>query len=115
MTILTSAAGAAPKRTFIGSALYALRLIAVNFLVFAIMAELVSVVLVHRKSWPSSRPTYRLNYNEFWADINPAFGVWHRPNGHFFTKVAASASNTRRIAMARATKSAACIHRNLAP
>ncbi len=84
MTNPTSAAGAAPKRTFIGSALYALRLIAVNFLVFAIMAELVSVVLVHRKSWPSSRPTYRLNYNEFWADINPAFGVWHRPNGHFF-------------------------------
>jgi hypothetical protein len=84
MTNSTSAAGAAAKRTFIGSALYALRLIAVNFLVFAVMAELVSVVLVHRKNWPSSRPTYRLNYNEFWADINPAFGVWHRPNGHFF-------------------------------
>jgi hypothetical protein len=59
------------------------RLILVNFLVFAILAELASIVLVHRKNWPASKPTYHLNYNQFWADINPAFGVWHRPNGHF--------------------------------
>jgi hypothetical protein len=61
----------------------ALRLLAVNFLVFAILAELLCIVFVHLKSWPSSRPTYHLNYNLFWADINPDFGVWHRPNGHF--------------------------------
>jgi hypothetical protein len=71
------------RRSVLRSALYAVRLIAVNLLVFAVMAELVSVVLVHRKNWPSSRPTYRLNYNEFWSDLNPVFGVWHRPNGRF--------------------------------
>jgi hypothetical protein len=43
-------------------------------------------VLVHRKSWPASRPTYHLSYNLFWADINPAFGVWHRSNGVFMHK-----------------------------
>jgi hypothetical protein len=78
------AAGAPRKRSVLGAVLYALRLIALNFLVFAVAAELVSIVCVHRKSWPSSRPTYHLNYNSFWADINPVFGVWHRPNGHFF-------------------------------
>ena len=78
-----SPAGAAPKRTFPGALGYALRVVAVNFLIFAVLAELVSIVLVHRKSWPASKPTYHLNYNEFWADTNPAFGVWHRPNGRF--------------------------------
>jgi hypothetical protein len=77
------ASGGAPKRTFLGSVLYALRLIAVNFLVFAVLVEFVCVICVHFKNWPSSRPTYRLNYNEFWAEINPSFGVWHRPNGLF--------------------------------
>jgi len=63
-----------------------LRLVAVNFLVFAVLAELVSIILVHRKSWPASRPTYHVSYNLFWADINPVFGVWHRPNGVFIHK-----------------------------
>ena len=60
-----------------------LRLLAVNFLVFAVSAELASMVLVHLKSWPSARPTYHLTPYRFWTDTNPAFGIWHRPNGHF--------------------------------
>jgi len=60
-----------------------LRLIAVNFIVFAVMAELFCALYIHAANWPSSRPTYHLNYNSFWADTNPVFGVWHRPNGRF--------------------------------
>jgi hypothetical protein len=71
------------KRTFFGKIRHALRLVVVNFLVFAVLAEVVLIVLVHRKNWPASKPTYRLNYNEFWADINPVFGTWHRANSHF--------------------------------
>jgi len=71
------------RRSPLRSALRALRLFAVNLLVFAVLAELVCLVLVHRRNWPSSRPSYRLSYNTFFADINPVFGVWHRPNGVF--------------------------------
>ena len=77
---------AAPKRKFLAKLASAAKLVAVNLLVFAVLAELVSIVLVHRRSWPASRPTYHLGYNEFWADINPVFGVWHRPNGVFYHK-----------------------------
>jgi hypothetical protein len=84
MSDTTSPAGAPSKeRSFFGKLWYAVRLIVVNFLIFAVLAEIASLIIVHRKSWPASRPTYRLNYNEFWADINPAFGTWHRPNGHY--------------------------------
>lgn len=75
---------AAGRRSLLKTGLSVLRLVAVNFLIFAILAELVCLLFVNLRSWPSSKPTYRLNYNLFWADINPAFGVWHRPNGHFF-------------------------------
>lgn len=75
---------AAPaRRSPLRSVLRVLRLFAVNFLVFALLAELVSLALVHLPSWPSSRPNYHLSYNTFFADINPVFGVWHRPNGVF--------------------------------
>ena len=50
---------------------------------FAVAAEVASLVLVHLKKWPSARPTYHLSYYKFWTDTNPAFGIWHRPNGHF--------------------------------
>ena len=80
-SVLTSA-----RRSFSKSALYGLRLIAVNVLVFAVLAELASIVLVHLPNWPSSRPSYHLNYNLFWADINPVFGVWHRPSEVFIHK-----------------------------
>ncbi len=74
------------RRSRLQSVMYVLRLIAINFLIFAILAELVSLVLVHLPNWRSSRPNYHLNYNLFFADINPVFGVWHRPNGHYFHK-----------------------------
>ena len=28
-------------------------------------------------------PNYRLSYNGFDTDINPAFGIWHRPNSRY--------------------------------
>jgi len=65
------------------AALSVVRLVAINFLVFAVLAEIACFIYIHVTNWPSSRPTYHVNYNSFWADINPVFGVWHRPNGHF--------------------------------
>ena len=62
------------NRSSFRSVLSFLKVVGINFLIFALLAEL----------WPSSKPTYHVNYNSFWADINPDFGVWHRPNGHFF-------------------------------
>ncbi len=70
-------------RSFLPKAASVLRLLAVNFLVFAVSAELASIVLVHLKRWPSARPTYHLTHFQFWTDTNPSFGIWHRPNGHF--------------------------------
>jgi hypothetical protein len=74
------------RRSFSQIAVSVLRLILINFLVFAVFAELASIVIVNFTKWPSSKPSYQVNYNSFWADINPAFGVWHRPNGHFIHK-----------------------------
>jgi hypothetical protein len=62
------------------------KLILINFLVFVVFAELASLIAVNFKKWPSSKPSYHVNYNSFWADINPDFGVWHRPNGTFIHK-----------------------------
>ena len=75
--------GAPARRSLLRSAIYALRLVAVNLLVFFVLLEIVSVIIVHRHNWPSSRPTYRVNHGQFWVDINPAFGTWHPSNGHF--------------------------------
>ena len=61
-----------------------LRLVAINLIVCAVLVELVCVVYINVTNWPGSKPTYRLNYKPFWADINPAFGVWHPSNGDFF-------------------------------
>ncbi len=72
-----------PHRTLLGKIFYAIKLILINFLIFAVMAELVCIIAVHWKNWPSSRPNYHVNYNLFWTDINPDFGVWHRANGVF--------------------------------
>src|SRR5437667_616922 len=72
------------KRRFISSAWSAFKLVAVNFLIFAILAEVVCLVYINVTNWRSSKPTYHVNYNSFWADINPAFGVWHRPSGLFY-------------------------------
>jgi hypothetical protein len=74
------------SRSFSKVVLSILRLVAINFLVFAVLAEIASIILVNFTNWPSSRPNYHVNYNSFWADTNPAFGVWHRPNSTFTHK-----------------------------
>lgn len=71
------------KRSFGQKTLYALKLIAVNLLVFGVSIELASIVLVHLKKWPLTRPTYHMSRYEFWGTYNPVFGMWHPPNGHF--------------------------------
>jgi hypothetical protein len=81
---ITQPKSPAGHRSLLRTVFSVLRLILINFIIFAVLAELVCIVFVHTKSWPSSRPTYHLNYNMFWADVNPSFGVWHRPNGHFY-------------------------------
>ena len=63
-----------------------MRLIAVNLIVCGVLLELVCLFYINVTNWPASKPTYRLNYTPFWADINPAFGTWHPQNGHFFHK-----------------------------
>jgi len=78
------AADTAPKRSGLKSFLYFLKLLIGNFLLFAVLIELVCLVYINVTDWHSSKPTYHVNYNNFWADINPDFGVWHRPNGHFY-------------------------------
>jgi hypothetical protein len=72
------------NRSLLKSFLYVLKLIIFNLLIFAILVELVCLVYINVTNWRSSKPTYHLNFNSFWADINPDFGVWHRPNGHFY-------------------------------
>jgi len=67
--------------------LWVLRLVTVNLIIFAVLAELASLVLVRLDRWPSTRPTYHLDYNRFWADISPVFGAWHRPNGSFVHQI----------------------------
>jgi hypothetical protein len=73
-----------PKRSPLQSFLSFLRIAGINFLIFAVLAELCSVIYINVTNWPSSKPTYHVNYNSFWADINQDFGVWHRPNGRFY-------------------------------
>jgi hypothetical protein len=76
----------APRRSGLARVLSVLRDAAVNFLIFAVLAELVSLIYINVTNWPGSKPSYRLAYNEFWVDSNPVFGVWHRPSGHFIHK-----------------------------
>jgi hypothetical protein len=71
------------RRSLSQMALSVLRLLLINFLVFAVLAEFASIIIVNFSKWPSSKPSYHVNKNSFWADINPAFGVWHSSGGHF--------------------------------
>lgn len=82
----TDAAGATPRRSIFRTCLSVLRIVALNFIIFAVLAEIVCLVYINVTNWPSSKPSYHVNYNSFWVDINPAFGVWHRSNGHFVHK-----------------------------
>jgi hypothetical protein len=79
----TQNAAEPPRSSLRQKLLYALKLIAVNLLVFGVSIELASIVLVHLKKWPLTRPTYHLGRYEFWGTYNPVFGMWHPPNGHF--------------------------------
>jgi hypothetical protein len=81
---MTSAESPAPENRKRSPFLSFLRIAGINFLIFAILAELCSVIYINVTNWPSSKPTYHVNYNSFWADINRDFGVWHRPDGRFY-------------------------------
>jgi hypothetical protein len=74
------------KRSFLKRTLSVLQWIVVNFLIFAVLAEVISLVYINVTNWPGSKPSYRLAYNSFWVDSNPVFGVWHRPSGTFIHK-----------------------------
>jgi hypothetical protein len=85
MTENTVAPAAQPtKRSPLRTVIYGLKLFLGNFLLFAVLVEIVCVIYINTTNWHSSKPTYHVNYNNFWADINPDFGVWHRPNGRFY-------------------------------
>jgi len=71
------------RRSFFTTTLSVLRLILINFLVFSVLAEIASLIIVNFTNWPSSKPSYHVNQNSFWEDTNPSFGVWHHPNGKF--------------------------------
>ncbi|MGB9243038.1 MAG: hypothetical protein WCC03_06765 [Candidatus Acidiferrales bacterium] len=77
---------ASSERPFSKKVLSGLRIFAINFVIFAVLAELASLIYINVTKWPGSKPSYQVGYNDFSADINPAFGAWHRPNGHFIHK-----------------------------
>ncbi len=77
---------ASSERPFFRKVLSALRIFAINLVIFAVLAELASLIYINVTKWPGSKPSYHVGYNDFSADINPAFGAWHRPNGHFIHK-----------------------------
>ncbi len=85
-TAIPPAAKVSEQRSIVRRILSALRILAINFLIFAVMAEIVCLVYINVTTWPGSKPSYHVDFNRFWADIDPAFGVWHRPNGHFIHK-----------------------------
>jgi hypothetical protein len=78
--------GPVRRRSFLRKGLSVARVVVINFIVFAIIAELGCLLYINLTDWPSSKPSYHLSDNWFWVDINPVFGVWHRPNGHFVHK-----------------------------
>jgi hypothetical protein len=78
---------AAPQRhCFLKKCLSALRIFAINFIILGVLAEVASLIYINVAKWPGSKPSYHVEYNEFWADNNPSFGMWHRANGHFVHK-----------------------------
>ena len=81
-----SSASTFSQRSLFKKSLSALRIFAINLVIFAVLAELASLIYINVTKWPGSKPSYHVEYNEFWVDNNPAFGTWHRPNGHFIHK-----------------------------
>ena len=86
MEAVPTAPATSERRPFLKKILSALRVFAINFVIFAVLAELASLIFINVTKWPGSKPSYQVGYNDFSADINPAFGAWHRPNGHFVHK-----------------------------
>src|ERR1700745_2392472 len=90
-----SLAVASQRRPLLKKGLSGLRLFAINLAIFAVLAELASLIYINVVKWPSSKPNYRLNYNSFWTDINPTFlecGIG--PTATTFTRAAATTLNT---------------------
>src|ERR1700747_835951 len=83
---VSSGATSSERRSFLKRSLPALRILAINLAIFALLAELASLIYINVTKWPGSKPSYHVEYNEFWADNNPSFGMWHRANGHFVHK-----------------------------
>src|ERR1700740_3179594 len=81
-----SGATSSERRSFLEKSLSALRIFAINLAIFAVLAELASLIYINVTKWPGSKPSYHVEYNEFWVDNNSSFGMWHRANGHFVHK-----------------------------
>src|SRR6201988_2992655 len=81
-----SSATSSERSSFLEKSLSALRIFAINLAIFAVLAELASLIYINVTKWPGSKPSYHVEYNEFWADNNSSFGMWHRANGHFVHK-----------------------------
>src|ERR1700751_964679 len=73
-----SVAVASERRPLLKKVLSALRLFAINFAIFAVLAELASLIYINVTKWPGRKPSYHVEYNEFWAGNNSSFGMWHR-------------------------------------
>ena len=78
---------ASSERPFFRKVLSALRIFAINLVIFAVLAELASLIYINVTKWPGSKPSYHVGYNDFSADINPAFGAWHRPKWPFHPQI----------------------------
>jgi hypothetical protein len=81
-----SVATSSERSSFLKKSLSVARIFAINLVIFAVLAELASLIYINMAKWPGSKPSYHMEHNDFSADINPAFGAWHRPNGHFIHK-----------------------------
>jgi len=74
------------RSSFLKKSLSVARIFAINLTIFAVLAELASLIYINITKWPGSKPSYHVEYNDFWVDNNPSFGMWHRANGHFVHK-----------------------------
>lgn len=58
--------------------------VATVILVCLVTLELLSAAAAHMGLVPSNMPTYRWpSFRPFWADIDPAFGVWHAAHARY--------------------------------
>jgi hypothetical protein len=83
---IPSVATSSERSSFLKKSLSVARIFAINLAIFAVLAELTSRIYINVTKWPGSKPSYHVEYNDFWVDNNPSFGLWHRANGHFVHK-----------------------------